>query len=559
MNTHYQTFEANAGNVQAIQQQVLAALVGSLRGSDYGRHHQITRWATMSGDVTPDQYAQCLPLVGYEDIRHWIERIGSPQSTSLTTDRTIALFKTSGSTAHPKHIPVTASLMRQKVAAFSVFWGAVYKDYSGIATGSIVSNFIDAGETTRLDSGIELCSESSFWSRRGRAMHSLQRWPLPGEVRQVSDPSARLFAIARLLLQSPVHCLMSLNPSTLLQFCRLLTEHAPALIRGLRAGDWGTTDAHLLNQLAVTGKQSLSSYLQQDEAAARRLQSAIATGNPLLLSDVWPMLQLIICWRSVIVQPYFAQLAPYVGNLPLRDYIAQSSECMMAIPLEDHVSGGALAYTSHFFEFIAEHDVDKNQPPTRFAWQLQQGAKYELVVSTGGGLYRYRTGDCVRVNGFKRCIPIIEFLYRFGKTSSITGEKLTEHHVLMAARSASQECGYQPGEYLCFPCTAELPHYGLLIESCTINRDQTEDAKRDKVWTCLFDEALKQANSEYRDKCLSGRLGPMALFRVERYALSDTRRRKKAALVSDEQVKSEVLSSQLDRHLEFDSATRIPA
>jgi hypothetical protein len=389
-------------------------------------------------------------------------------------------------------------------------------------------------------------------------MNSMQRWPLPGELRQVSDLSARLFAIARLLLQSPVHCLMSLNPSTLLQFCRVLTDHAPALIRGLRNGDWGTTDAHMLEHLAVAGKRSLSSYLQQDEQAAQRLQCTIATGNPLLLSDVWPMLQLIICWRSAIVQPYFSQLAPYVGKLPLRDYISQSSECMMAIPLNDGVSGGALAYTSHFFEFIDEQDADKEQPSARFAWQLQHGANYELVVSTGGGLYRYRTGDCVRVNGFNRGIPIIEFLYRFGKTASITGEKLTEQHVLLAARAASEKSGHQPDEYVCFPCTGALPHYGLIIEACSATGDLTQGADKDKLWKRLFDEALKQANSEYQDKCLSGRLGPMALFRVEKYALSDTRRRKKAALVSDEQVKSEVLSSQLDRHLEFDSATLIP-
>jgi len=140
--------------------------------------------------------------------------------------------------------------------------------------------------------------------------------------------------------------------------------------------------------------------------------------------------------------------------IPMRDYISQSSECMMAIPVADFTSGGALAYTSHFFEFIKESEVD------------------------------------------------VEFLYRLGKTSSITGEKLTEQHVLDAAAAASAELAITPYEYLCYPVSGQDPHYAVMLEW-----DEEADDPSAVRWCEVFNHGLIGANSEYADKFASGRLG----------------------------------------------------
>jgi len=229
---------------------------------------------------------------------------------------------------------------------------------------------------------------------------------------------------------------------------------------------------------------------------------------------------------------------------------------VLALQHEDSVSGGALAYTSHFYEFIAEDDVEQAQAPTHFAWQLEQGKRYELVVTTGGGLYRYRTGDCVQVNKYLDSVPVIEFLYRFGKTSSITGEKLTEQHVLQAANGAVAATGFKPVEYLCYPSSGEDPHYSLMLDfggAATMGVADVSDADAAQ-WGEAFDQALKAANSEYADKCGSGRLGAIETYRVSQGALRDQRVSSKAAGVSDEQVKSEVLTSRLDCHKQIGSA-----
>lgn len=548
-NPHQAAFAARTGELEQVQRELLDDMMAGFLQSEYGQAH------THEASLSAEQYTATVPLIDYETIRPWVEKIDSASAQVLTRDRTIAFFKTSGSTSKPKLIPVTASLMRQKVSAFATFWGLVYRDHPVVASGAVVSNFIDAGSAERhAPSGLEIISESSFWSKRGRSINSLQRWPLPAELRLVKDRDARLYAVARLLLQGELHCIMCLNPSTLLQFCRTIETHSEALAQGLQQGSWGTDDAALLQALKVHGKVELGSHLQSNSRLSQRLRELPDRRQPLHLATLWPMLELIICWRSDIVQPYFTQLAPYIEGIAVRDYISQSSECIMAIPVEDGTSGGALAYASHFFEFIPESSVQQEQPDTLFAWQLERGMRYELVVTTGGGLYRYRTGDCIQVNRFIDAVPVIEFLHRLGKTSSITGEKLTEQQVLEAARVASTQCGYHPAEFLLYPCSGEVPHYSVMLDPNKLPAQTAANEKSELDWFAAFESALRAANSEYRDKCDSGRLGPLALYRVAGGALAEARTALKASSVSDEQVKSEVLSSCLDRHLDVPSA-----
>src|SRR5262249_8197892 len=80
--------------------------------------------------------------------------------------------------------------------------------------------------------------------------------------------------------------------------------------------------------------------------------------------------------------------------------------------------GAALAVRSHFFEFLAE----AGEP--RLAHELDAGRCYEVVVTTGGGLYRYRLGDVVGVVGHAGRCPLLRFVGRARPGSDPFGEKL---------------------------------------------------------------------------------------------------------------------------------------
>jgi hypothetical protein len=78
-----------------------------------------------------------------------------------------------------------------------------------------------------------------------------------------------------------------------------------------------------------------------------------------------------------------------------------------------------LAVTSHFFEFQdpAANDIF-------LAHELVVGNTYRVIVTTGGGLYRYAIGDLIRVTGFIGDAPCLRFIGREGDVSDLFGEKL---------------------------------------------------------------------------------------------------------------------------------------
>jgi hypothetical protein len=66
------------------------------------------------------------------------------------------------------------------------------------------------------------------------------------------------------------------------------------------------------------------------------------------------------------------------------------------------------------------------------------------VLTTGGGLYRYRLGDVVEVVGFHRRCPMLRFLGRSGAVSDLVGEKLDESFVAAALDRVLQSHGISP-------------------------------------------------------------------------------------------------------------------
>jgi hypothetical protein len=97
-----------------------------------------------------------------------------------------------------------------------------------------------------------------------------------------------------------------------------------------------------------------------------------------------------------------------------------ATEAVVTIPWRDsHV----LAVGSHFFEFL-----DEGGDP-RLAHELERGRVYEVVVTNGGGLWRYRLGDLVECTGHLGNTPTLRFLGRAGNVSDLRGEKLSEAFV----------------------------------------------------------------------------------------------------------------------------------
>jgi hypothetical protein len=255
-----------------------------------------------------------------------------------------------------------------------------------------------------------------------------------------------------------------------------------------------------------------------------------------------------------MVAPYLKLLEPYVGSVPHRDYISMASEGIIAIPLEDGANGGVLATSAHFYEFVPEEQAVEQNPDVLLAHELQAGKNYLVLLSTSGGLYRYNIGDVLHVRGVIGATPVVEFLYRAGATSSLTGEKLTENHVAGAVSAAAAQVGVNVRSYTMFPAATPFPHYVLIAEF-----EVPTNPGGLKILLHEFDRQLGRINVEYSSKRKSRRLGAPELWVTPSGSFAAWRRKRIADGANDAQIKAPCLTRDPRFHQHFDVVAQIDA
>jgi hypothetical protein len=104
-------------------------------------------------------------------------------------------------------------------------------------------------------------------------------------------------------------------------------------------------------------------------------------------------------------------------SVPIQGKGLLATEGVVTIPMR-RFGGAVPAVTSHFLEF-----VDAESRCSFMAHELEAGREYVPLLTTGGGLWRYRIGDRVRVVT-RDVLPVLEFVGRDDGVCDLRGEKL---------------------------------------------------------------------------------------------------------------------------------------
>lgn len=465
------------------QARTLAGLIAAARTSRFGQAHGFNRVRDVDG------YRGRVPLSTYEDLRPWLEE----DAGALTGERPLALLTTSASTGKPKTIPYTARFRDSIRAAHDVFSAACFRDFPALPLGTgptpraiglyqVSGSGQPAVHDMPLDSYVSrlfdvAMSEDPFF------------FALPRPVYAIADARRRLYTMALIGADWDLRALRATNPTTLLLFARILGEETAALLADLVSPERAELDP-IVRQL-----------IRPRPALADRLARL---GRPLRPPDLWPGLELLVTWRGGTCQLYEPFLREHFGPVRIRAPIFAASEGVVAIPLADEMAGGVPALASTFFEF---RPLDETGNRTLLVDELEPGGRYELVLSSPAGMYRYLIGDIVEVEGRYESCPTIRFVARKGRTSSLTGEKLTELQVEDAVARASAEIGRAPMFWVLSPLLSARPSYVLCVE-------WGPDPAPPEAGLALarsVDEELARLNVEYRSKRSSDRLGPVTL------------------------------------------------
>jgi GH3 auxin-responsive promoter len=137
-----------------------------------------------------------------------------------------------------------------------------------------------------------------------------------------------------------------------------------------------------------------------------------------------------------------------------------STEGVVSFPLAA-AGGSVAAVRSHFLELLPD-DSDVAVGVS----EAEAGRVYEVLLTTSGGLYRYRTKDLVRVEGWYKRAPVLGFVGRADAASDLAGEKLTPRLVEDTLTSALREAGMRVEFAMLAPVwqTNDTPHYALFAE-----------------------------------------------------------------------------------------------
>ncbi len=531
-------FDQAARDPAAAQQRKLAAIVERNRDTEYGRKHNFGAVRTL------DDYRKAAPVVTYEDIREPMERMTRGQRNILTAEEPVMFARTSGTSGHPKYIPVTPTCQsRDHHDQVRTWLYHALVDHPTIFDGKAVSLVSPAVEG-HTPSGIPYGSTSGAMYRdMPRIVRSTYAIPYP--IFEIEDFEAKYYCLLRLALACDVTLLATANPSSVLKLCETADQSAEDLVRDLHDGGM----RHEAELPAAARKVMRAACRPMRERAQALEKARAARGGRLLPGDYWPRLALVACWKGGTVGHYLEAFDEYFnpdGNrpAPVRDWGYLSSEARGSVPISDEGDGGVLTVAANVYEFVPVADVEKNADDWR-RWrmlapdEITEGESYYIIVTTTGGLYRYDINDVVRVAGRHHRTPIIAFAGKGRGVTNITGEKVSVQQVIEAFDRAGKALGMKV-EHFKAEARVQESRYAFKVE---LNGAASDDALA-RLLSAL-DEGLSALNLEYASKRKSQRLKAPVLHAMrsgwydqsKEAALRDTKRlfQAKTILLTDKE------------------------
>lgn len=487
-------FHRALGAGAAAQEAVLRDILRKNAATAFGRRHGFAAMRSI------EDYQRAVPLADYEDFEPYIRRIADGEAAVLTAEPVLLLEPTSGSAAASKLIPYTRGLKAQFQRGIAAWMADLFRNMPDLLSGQSYWSVTPAArEAEHTAGGIPVGFEDDseyLGGFKGWLVRATQA--VPAEVKQVRDMDGFWYATVLFLLRSRNLALISVwNPTFLSLLCGHLQRWWPQLAEDLARGTL-TTPKPLPGPL----RTALTSRLRPDAARAAELRAAFA-GHPepaAVNQALWPHLRLISCWRDGTAAEAAAELAALFPQATIQGKGLLATEGFVTLPV---VAGGCLpALRSHFFEFLPADGGE-----IRLLHHLEDGQTYSLVLTTAGGLYRYRLRDLVQVTGFYRSVPRLRFVGREDGITDHFGEKLHEQHVDGALGQALAEFNLRPAFVMLALDQGPPPAYVLYLEDAAAHEDQLRRCGK------RLEERLGD-NYHYRYCRDLGQLAPLRVFRI---------------------------------------------
>jgi hypothetical protein len=532
-------FRRALGRPEVAQAECLARVLRAVAGS-----RQASRIPGFERISRPEEFQAAVPVSTPDSVEAEVERIAAGEPRVLTGAPVVRFEPSGGSSGASKRVPVTRGLLEEFHRALAPMLFELLQRRPAVRAGPSYWSISPIGRKQgRTAGGIPVGSEqdSAYFPRFLQPLLA-RVFAVPGDVARLPDVESCRYVTLWFLVACEDLTLISVwNPSFLTLLMDALEVHGERLAEDLErgtcrpprvgnSGDEGPSpcpspegrgemaDTLSLRERAgvrvpepcaprrehedtILSVLSRMRFTPQPERA-RALRQALKEG--LSGRALWPRLALLSMWTD-------AQAAHAVGparrrfeGVEVQGKGLLATEGVVTLPLFD-APAPVLAVRSHFYEFADPLHPDVRP---RLAHELEQGREYVVLLSTSGGLLRYRLGDLVRVEGFVGATPCLRFMGRADAVSDLVGEKLAATRVTTVLDTTLPGLfgGVRPRFAMLAPEWESPPAYRLFLET---------DAPEDRLAEAA--EAIELALREgyhYRYARELGQLGPVQALRV---------------------------------------------
>jgi hypothetical protein len=474
-------------------QRVLRAVAGSQQAARIPGVERLSK---------PSEFQDAVPVSTPDSVAADVERIAAGAPRVLTGAPVVRFEPSGGSSGASKLVPVTHALLDEFHRALAPMLFELLHRRPAVRAGPSYWSISPIGRKGgRTPGGIPVGSvEDTAYFPRFLQPVLARVFAVPGEVARLPDVESCRYVTLWFLVASEDLALISVwNPSFLTLLMEALEVHGERLAEDLERGTCRPPGRE--SDAEVQAVLSRMPFTPRPDRA-RVLRRALKDG--LSGKALWPGLALLSMWTD-------AQAAHAVGparrrfeGVEIQGKGLLATEGVITLPLFD-APAPVLAVRSHFYEFM---DPERPEARPRVAHELEQGREYVVLLSTSGGLLRYRLGDLVRVEGFAGATPCLRFLGRADAVSDLVGEKLAATRVTAVLDTALPSLfgGARPRFAMLAPEWESPPAYRLFVETDAPDEHLSAAAE-------AIDRALREG-FHYRYARELGQLGPVRAVRV---------------------------------------------
>ncbi len=374
------------------QENILKNLLKTGRTTEFGKEHRLEQ------AVSYADFRQAVPVVDYEQMRPWIDRIKEGRHNVLWKGRPIYFAKTSGTTSGTKYIPITKDSIPNHI---------------NTARNALLCYMAETGNAAFANGKMIFLSGSPVLERVG------------------GIPTGRLSGI--------------------------VNHHVPGYLRTNQLPsyetncieDWETKLNRIVDETISQNMTLISGippWMQMyfDELIRR-------TGKP--VGEIFPNFSVMV-QGGVNFEPYRAKLFESVGRKVDSIELFPASEGFMAFQDSQEAEGLLLNTNSGiFFEFIPASEIGAANPTRLSLRDVKVGENYALIINSNAGLWGYNIGDTVKfvsTDPYRLVVTgrIKHFISAFGE--HVIGEEV-EYSMLKAA----EETGVQVTEFTVAPFVSQ--------------------------------------------------------------------------------------------------------